>query len=183
MTIGFCFRPRFSVNDPGITQKSCSSRNFRSAHLLPTQFYATKNGWYADDQQLVISRWVKSNSHTIAPSFSQSEGNPPRRSRGYIPEAWKVGCSRKCTSVPPMAMTNSRPYLEIRSPSRRRVTENDGEFTLGVIESIKITRGLSRMRGGISQRHIRDILEYAAGKDRLKLCAKKNQAAGLFCDF
>jgi len=37
----------------------------------------------AGDQQLVISRWVKSNSHTIAPSFSQSEGNPPRRSRGY----------------------------------------------------------------------------------------------------
>ena len=50
-----------------------------------------------------------------------------------------------------MAMTNSRPHVEIPSPSRRRVTENDGEFTLGVIESIKITRGLSRLRGDESK--------------------------------
>jgi hypothetical protein len=50
-----------------------------------------------------------------------------------------------------MAMTNSRRYVEIPSPSRRRVTENDGEFTLGVIESIKITRGLSRKRGDESK--------------------------------
>ena len=51
-----------------------------------------------------------------------------------------------------MAMTNSRRYVEIPSPSRRRVTENDGEFTLGIIESIKkITRGLSRNRGDESK--------------------------------
>jgi hypothetical protein len=81
-----------------------------------------------------------------------------------------------------MAMTNSRPYVEIRSPSRRRVTENDGEFTLGVIE-LKSPAACRACAAVISQRHIRDILEYAAGKGRLKLCAKKNQAAELFCEF
>ena len=127
--------------------------------------HETKNGCHNRRSTAVISRWVKSNSHTIAPSFSQSEGNPPRRSRGYIPEAWQVGCCRKCTSVPPIAMTNSRPYVEIPSPSRRRVTENDGEFTLGVIESIKSPAARRESAAtkvnlnGISQRHIRVIQE------------------------
>jgi DNA-binding NarL/FixJ family response regulator len=67
------------------------------------------------------------------------------------------------------------------------VTENDGEFTLGVIESIKITRGQSRKRGdeskserdyGISQRHIRVILEYAAGKDLAEIAREEKSSRG-----
>jgi len=65
------------------------------------------------------------------------------------------------------------------------VAENDGEFTLGVIESIKITRGLSRKRGdgsksenGISQRHIRVKLEYAAGKDLAEIAREEKSSRG-----
>ena len=81
-------------------------------------------------------------------------------------------------------MTNSGPYVEIPSPSRRRVTENDGEFTLGVIESIKITRASRESAAtkanmnGISQRHIRVILEYAAGKDLAEIAREEKSSRG-----
>ena len=89
-----------------------------------------------------------------------------------------------------MAMTNSRPYVEIPFPSLRRVTEDDGEFTLGVIESIKITRGPSRKRGDESKSE-RDFSATHSSHTGVRggegtwqnLRAKKNQAAELFCEF
>jgi hypothetical protein len=86
-----------------------------------------------------------------------------------------------------MAMTNSRRYVEIPSPSRRRVTENDGEFTLGVIESIKKSPAACRETAatkanlnGISQRHIRVIREYAAGKDLAEIAREERSSRGTF---
>jgi hypothetical protein len=89
-----------------------------------------------------------------------------------------------------MAMTNSRHHVEIPSPSRRRVTENDGEFTLGVIESIKSPAARRESAAtkvnlnGISQRHIRVILEYAAGKDLAEIAARgKIKPRNYFANF
>ena len=89
--------------------------------------------------------------------------------------------------MPPIAITNSRPYVEIPSPSRRRVTENDGEFALGIIESIKkITRGLSRNRGDESKSERDFAATHSShtgstwrGRTWQKLRARKNQAAEL----
>jgi hypothetical protein len=73
---------------------------------------------------------------------------------------------------------------------RRRLAENDGGVAFKVIRSIIPPVAKARQRKSvkaylsrISPRHIRVINEYAAGKTWLKLRAKKNQAAELFCEF
>ena len=72
----------------------------------------------------------------------------------------------------------------------RRLAENDGEVALRVLESIIPPVAKARRRksvranlAGISQRHVRVIQEYAAGKDLTEIAAEKNQVAEVFCEF
>ncbi len=71
----------------------------------------------------------------------------------------------------------------------RRLRENDGEVGFKVIRSIIPPVAKARRRksvkanlNGISQRHIR-YWSTRRGRTWLKLRAKKNQAAELFCEF
>ena len=68
---------------------------------------------------------------------------------------------------------------------RRRLTENDGEVGLSVLESILQPVGKPRPRksvkaylAGISPRHVRVIQEYAAGKGLTEIAREEKSSRG-----
>jgi DNA-binding NarL/FixJ family response regulator len=81
-------------------------------------------------------------------------------------------------------MMNRGPYVEIPSPSRRRVTENDGEFRWELSSRLKSpaasreSAATKANLNGISQRHIRVILECAAGKDLAEIAREEKSSRG-----
>jgi hypothetical protein len=67
---------------------------------------------------------------------------------------------------------------------RRRLTENDGEVALRVLESIKIIQPVAKARrrkpnpDWISPQHVRVIQEYAAGKHLTEIVHEEKSSRG-----